>query len=263
MWIIGERINPTGKPDLISALTEQNRQFIQNEVRRQEQAGAQALDINVGVPGLDHIDAMRFVIQSAKDVTALPLVIDEQDSEVIEAALDYAGNGAWMNTPVDSEKDFTHITQLTNMFQATPLILPLKRGRLTESVSEHLEAAAQIIRRFENSGISKERIVMDAMLFPLKAGKAKLMDVLERIKRLKSDLGVRSAVGLSNLSFGLKNRETLNAGFLKLAQAAGLDVAICDPLQKQVMEIANGSDQESPESNPKEFLRLAEASLAG
>jgi 5-methyltetrahydrofolate--homocysteine methyltransferase len=263
MWIIGERINPTGKPDLISALTQKDRTFIQAEVRRQEDAGAQALDINVGVPKIDRIDAMRFVVQSARDVTALPLVIDEQDPEAIEAALDYIGNGAWINAPVDSEKDSERFAELANMFGAQMIILPLAGGRLTESVSEHVETANQILKRFEDLGIAKERVIIDAMLFSVNQAKEKVMDTLERIKRLKSDLGVRTAIGLSNISFGLENREALNAGFLRLAQAAGLDAVICDPLQKQVMEIANGSGEENSGENQKSFLKLAETCLTG
>ena len=258
MWIIGERINPTGKPELISAIIQKDRAFIQNEARRQGEAGAQALDVNVGVPGINRIDAMRFVVQSIRDVSALSLVIDEQDPEVIEAALDYIGNGALINAPLDCQKGSDHFFKLASMFQAEMLILPLKGGRLSQSVSEHVETAAVILKRFEDFGIPRKQVIIDAMLFPLKQAKEKVLEALERIKRLKSDLGVRTVVGLSNISFGLENREVLNAGFLKLAQATGLDCVICDPLQKKVMDSARGFDEGNSPADPKAFLQWAE-----
>ncbi len=258
MWIIGERINPTGKPELISAIAAKDRTLIQNEARRQGEAGAQALDVNIGIPQANRMEAMRFVVQSVRDVSALPLVIDEPDPEVIEAAFDCIGNGALMNTPIDCEKDSSRLFELAKMFQAEMLILPLKNGRLTQSVSEHLEISGFILKRLEDYGISKEQVVIDAMLFVLKQAKEKVMETLERIKRLKSELGVRTVIGLSNLSFGLKNREALNAGFLKLARLAGLNCVICDPLQAQVMAAARGSNGENSPSDQKAFLQWAE-----
>lgn len=260
MWIIGERINPTGKPGLISAIIRKDRTFIQNEARLQEKAGAQALDINVGIAGINRADAIRFVVQSVRDVTDLPLVIDEQEPEVIESALDYIGNGTWINSPVDVENNLGSIAGFAKTFEAELIILPLQEGRLTENISEHVKAADRILRCFADFGIPKERVIVDAMLFPLKQAKERVTDALERIKRLR-DLGVRTVIGLSNLSFGLGGREVLNAGFLKLAQAAGLDAVICDPLQKRVMEIANGSGKNNSDSGQKEFLKLAEACL--
>ena len=262
MWIIGERINPTGKPELISAITAKDRAFIQNEARRQDEAGACALDVNVGIPQINRIEAMRFVVQSIREVSTLPLVIDDQDPEVIEAALDYVGNGSVINAPIDSQKDSTHFFELAKMFQAEMLILPLKNGGLPQSVSEHVETAALVLKCLEHHGISKERIMIDAILFPLKKAKEKTLEALDRIKRLKTDLGVRTVIGLSNISFGLPNRQVLNAGFLRLAQAAGLDSVICDPLQEQVMKIAKGSEEGDSLSDQKSFLELAETSWA-
>ncbi|MBI4395030.1 MAG: dihydropteroate synthase [Candidatus Omnitrophica bacterium] len=261
MFIIGERINPAGKSSLASAIREGKENVIQEEAQAQERAGADRLDLQVYLPDLDRRKAIKMVVESVRSVSHLPLVIDERDPEIVAAGLQAAGMNASINSPIDCQAD-ARIFSLAKESKAETFFLPLNQNRIPLSTEEHLETSGFILKRFEEHGIPKNRIVIDAMGLALKQVKRKAIDVLERIKRLKAELGIQTVMGLSNISYGLKDRSELNARFLKLAQGCGLDFVICDPLQKEVMAVARAKAEMSSQAEMKEFFEFAETCWA-
>ena len=262
MFIIGERINPAGKADLSRAIREGKKTLIQQEAIAQERAGAQALDINVYLPDVERTQAIRIVAEGVRAVSRLRLAIDDREADVVESGLRHGGSDALINSPIDPDQVNTKIFSLAEQFNSEMIILPLKANRIPADPEEHLEISRRTLKRLEGFGISKDRVVIDAVLLALKQAKERAMNTLETIKRLKADLGVRTVIGLSNLSYGLKRRQELNARFLRLAKGCGLDVVICDPLQEEVMAAAKGAAEPSARSEEKQFLEFAETCWA-
>ena len=154
MFIIGERINPAGKPDLIQAIQKAQPSLIQKEVQAQAKAGAQALDINVSLPDLDRPQAMRFVVEHIRMVSELPLLIDDRDPNVIEAGLVKAKANGWINSPLDSDDSEARICSLVRQFNARLFFLPLKGGHVpVDSNREYLKSVRTILNRLNAAGI--------------------------------------------------------------------------------------------------------------
>ena len=258
MFIIGERINPAGKPDLALAIREGRTNLIQQEAISQERCGAQALDINVYLPGIERAQTMRSVVEVVRSVSQLPLVIDDRDSDIVEVGLRQAETNVFINSPIDIDNTSTKIFSLAKQFNAEMFILPLKQNRIPANLTEHIHLSSLVLKRLEENGISRERVIIDAMLLALREAKAKVIETLDRIKRLKAEVGVRTVIGLGNISYGLKRRQALNARFLKLAKGSGLDFVICDPLQKEVMTAAMDESETFTQSDVKKFLEFAE-----
>lgn len=259
MYVIGQRINPTGNKELTSAIREGNRAFVRGEALRQIQAGADALDVNVFVPGVNLASAMRMAVETIREAAReIPLAIDANDPDVLEAGLGAAGRKSFINSPLSARQTPKRgrILNLAKQFQPELIVLAMKGDQIPENSKETLEAGRLVLKVVEESGIVRARVILDAVLFSLKKAKEKVRETLESIKRIQGELGVRTVMGLSNISFGLKNREPLNARFLKLAKAAGLDYVICDPLQKEVMAVAREQDAEP--MNPFERKEITE-----
>lgn len=262
LFVVGERINPAGKPRLRNAIRNRKPAFLQQEALAQERAGAQALDLNVFISGLNRLEAMRFVAGSIRSVVHLPLVMDDRDPEVVREGLVQAKEGGFINSPVDVEARDEEIFKLAKQFRAGLFLLPMTHHQIPRDSAEHLRASRLLLERLEDCGIPREQVAFDAIVLALKQAKAKVVETLERIKRLKSELGVRTVIGLSNVSYRLRNRSKLNARFLKLAKACGLDVVICDPLQEEVMAVAQAEMETPGRFDKREFLEFAETCWA-
>jgi 5-methyltetrahydrofolate--homocysteine methyltransferase len=258
MFIIGERINPAGKPELSRAIRESNAAVIQREALAQERAGADALDINVFLPGIDRAQAMRITAQAVRRVSSLPLAIDDTDPDVIENGLAQVQGNGWINTPIDDAKDSEHLASIAKRYPSTIIFLPFSGAKIPEDSRAHVKAAQRIMKQLEMQGILKARAVVDAGLCALKKVRRETLQTLETLRRLKGELDIKTVIGLSNVSFGLKRREELNARFLKLAKPCGLDYVICDPLQKEVMETAKSETEAEGEADSNLFLEFAE-----
>ncbi len=259
MYVIGQRINPTGNKELTSAIREGNRAPVREEALRQIQAGADALDVNVFVPNVNLASAMKMAVETIREAALeLPLAIDADNPDILEVGLGAAGKKSFINSPLPARQTPKRgrILSLAKQFQTELIILAMKENQIPTNSKETLEASRLVLKAVEDSGIARERVIFDAVLFSLKKVKEKVRETLESIKRIRGELGVRTIMGLSNISFGLKSREPLNARFLKLAKAAGLDCVICDPLQKEVMTVVREQDAEL--MNPFEREKIAE-----
>lgn len=238
MLIIGERINPSGRPSLALALLDGNIKTFQKEALDQERAGVDALDVNVYLPRIDRLPAMQLIVQGIRCVSRLPLVIDDRDPAIIEIGLECARPAVMMNTPLSTHGIPPKVIELLHRFKAKIMFVPLGKNNPPRSRRERLRASRMIVKMLEREGISRKRVLVDAILFPVKRAKEKVIETLSTVKALRGELGVSAVIGLSNVSYGLQNRELVNAAFLRLARSAGLDAVILNPLQKTVMEAA-------------------------
>lgn len=258
MLVIGERINPSNRPQLERAIRKNDWAYIQEQAVLQERAGVQAIDINIHVPGVKPLEAMRSVVQAVRQVSQLPLAIDELAPAVVEAGLEAAGGDVLINSPIwtDQTARTRQLLSLANQYQTEILTFPMRGTQLPGSPKERVEAARRILEQFQDAGVGRDRVLVDAVLFAVKKVRAQVIETLETIKRLKEELGVRTAIGLSNVSYGLNDRPRINVRFLTLARACGVDAIICDPLQTEVMEAVRAKTK--VEFNPLERKTITE-----
>lgn len=226
--IIGERINPTGKKLLKEALETKNLSYIRNEAVIQVKAGADILDVNVGLPGIDEVDMMLEVIKKISNVN-VPLQIDSADSAVIEKAARYY-NGKPIINSVNGRKDSMEaVLPIVKKYGACVIALTLDEGGLPKNVEERLEIAGRIIKTAEAYGIGRERIFVDCLALTASEQQSPVQDTLEAMRLVKAEYGVKTVLGASNVSFGQPERKLLNRTFLAMALEAGLDAPITDP----------------------------------
>ena len=260
MFIIGQRLNLAGNISLSESIKAGQEDLIRKEVLLQEQAGADALDVHISYIKPDRGRFMAYMIDLIKSVTRLPLSIDDTDVEVVEAGIKRAGNGSLINTPVDLSQNLDRICSLAFEFKDSEFfIVPLKDKKIPDDLHSFFETSTEILRIFESRGISKKRVSIDALLFCLKEVGEKVLNTLDRIKMLKEEMGVKSVIGLSNLTYQMKQKEPIHAAFLRLARKSGLDSVICNPLEKSVMEVATSSNPSTEDKSS--FLKLAKSIL--
>ena len=241
MFVIGERINPSGRLSLALALLDGRIQVFQKEALEQERLGVDALDINIYLPRIDRVQAMRLAVQGVRCVSRLPMVVDDREAEIIRVGLECGGADIIVNTPLSSSGVDPKVIELLHQFKTKIIFVPLKKNTPPKLVRDRIRTSRTIVKELERNGISRKRMYVDALLFPVKRAKEKIVETLTTIKGLRSELGVSTVIGLSNVSYGLKHREQVNAAFLKLAKSAGLDAAILNPLQQEVMKEARAA----------------------
>lgn len=234
--VIGERINPTGKKALKEALRAGDFTYIENEGIRQAEAGAQILDVNVGLPDIDEKAAMLEAVKRLSAVTDAPLQIDSSDPEVLAAAVRSYNGKPIINSVNGKESVMEAVFPIAQKYGANLIALTLDEDGLPDSADKRLEIAERIIRRAGEYGIGPERILVDCLTLTVSAEPGGALDTLDAIRRLKKRYPVRTTLGASNVSFGLPNRKLLNAAFLTAAMYAGLDAPITDPLVPEYMD---------------------------
>lgn len=233
--IIGERINPAGKNRFIAALTERDMDYLINEGLEQREAGADILDINVGVAGIDEKALMAEAITEIQSYVDLPLQIDSIKPEVIEAAVRICNGKPIINSVNGSRESMDRIFPIARKYGASVIGLTLDERGIPETAEERLEIAERIVNSAKDYGITKEDIIIDCLTLPALTEK-EVMETIRAVRLVKEKLGVTTTLGISNISFGLPNRKLLNSAFLAMALEAGLDAPILDPLDERVME---------------------------
>ncbi len=234
--VIGERINPTGKPRLKQALRDGEWDYIMREGISQQEQGAEALDVNAGLPGINEAEALRQMVYHLQSVTDLPLQIDTADLSALEPALRIYNGKPVINSISGKERSLAHILPLMKKYGALAIALTLDDDGIPESADGRMAVARKIIDRAAQHGIGRHQFLFDPLTMALSAGDGNAAVTLECVRRLRDELGARSSLGVSNISFGLPQREKLNAAFLTLALGAGLDAAIINPHSSAVME---------------------------
>ncbi len=234
---IGEKINPTGKKKFGEAIKEGRTDLILAEARKQEEAGATALDINVGVPLIDEPAMMVKAVTAVQNVTALPLVIDSSNNDALLRGLRVYAGRALVNS-VNAEHDKLEAV-LPFVKRHGAAVLALTAGdEIPESARQRLEYAKTILDRALALGMRREDIVFDCLAVVVSAMQEGARQTLETVRLIREELGCATAVGLSNVSFGLPDRHTINNNFLAMAMANGLDAAIVNPYDEQMHKTA-------------------------
>ena len=237
--IIGERINPTGKPTFQKHLRAGNWDYILDEAAAQAAAGAQVLDVNLGLPGIDERAAMMEAVAQIPLTAALPLQIDSADPAVLEAALRRYQGKALVNSVNGKEESMRAVFPLLQKYGGTVVALLLDENGIPATVEGRLAVAEKIYRTAAEYGIGKGDILIDALTMAVGAGGEKAVQsgaevTLETVARIQA-MGGYTVLGVSNISFGLPQREIVNAAFFTMAMQRGLSAAIINPKSAAMM----------------------------
>ncbi len=240
--IIGERINPTGKKALQAELREGRLDIVENMAVEQVENGASILDINLGMNGIDEKEMMVKVVQEVTAITNVPLSIDSSHVGVIEAALRiYPGRALINSISLETEK-FEKLLPIAKKYGAMFILLPLSDKGLPKDSDEKKENIHTILDAALELGLSKEDIIVDGLVNTVGANKDAAIQTLETIRYCKEELNLATTVGLSNISFGMPERQFVNSTFLAFAIQAGLTMAIANPSQDLLVNTAFASD---------------------
>lgn len=245
---IGERINPTGKPRLKEALANASYDLAISEAVAQIEAGADILDVNVGVPGIDEPRALRELTERLQATVSAPLQLDSANPHALEAACrGYAGRPL-INSVNGKAESLASVLPIAARYGATIVGLTLDEDGIPPSAEGRLAIAERIIDAALSAGLQLEDIAIDCLVMAAATNQPEVPEILEAVRLCKERLGVRTVLGISNVSFGLPARPVLNASFLTAALACGLDLPIINPLEPRYREavaafrIINGQD---------------------
>ena len=233
--IIGERINPTGKKKLKAALTEGDTAYVLREAVSQAEAGAHVLDVNVGVPGLDEAAVLDATVQAVQGVTDLPIQIDTSDPVALERALRHVNGKPLVNSVNGKEESMRAVLPLVAKYGGAVVALTLDEAGIPSTAEGRLAIARKILARGAAYGLGPSDFVIDVLCLAVSADANSANVVLESLRRVRDELGCRTVLGVSNISFGLPARPLLNGAFYTLAMGAGLSAAIINPLSDEMM----------------------------
>ena len=233
--IIGERINPTGKKMLKEALRNKDMDYIYREGVTQADAGADVLVVNVGLPEIDEPQMMENAVLGLQSILNTPLQIDTSDTVAMEKALRIYNGKAMVNSVNGKEKVMEEVFPLVKKYGGVLVCLTLDENGIPETVQGRMDIAKRIIEKAEEYGITKENLVFDPLCMTVSTNKDNAKITLECIEKLTNDLGVKTVLGVSNVSFGLPNRELLNSTFFALAMQKGLSAGIINPKSESMM----------------------------
>ena len=239
--LIGERINPTGKKKFQELIRNGDHTMIEEFVAQQEAAGAQVLDINMGMSGIDEKETLLQVMEEVSLLTSLPLCIDSSYVNVQESALRRYPGRALINSISYEKEKFENLLPIAKKYGAMFILLPLSDEGLPKSLEEKKEIIHKIMDRALELGMKKEDIIVDGLVTTVGANPNAALETLETIRYCKS-LGLATVCGLSNISFGLPERGYINATFLTMAIANGLTMAIANPNQDLLVSSMLASD---------------------
>jgi 5-methyltetrahydrofolate--homocysteine methyltransferase len=232
--IIGERINPTGRKKLQTALQEGNFDIVRQDAVAQVEAGAEILDVNVGVPGADEPALLTRAINAIREVTDVPLCIDTADPVALEAALKIYEGKALANSVNGEEARLRSVLPLVKEYGAAVIGLCMDDEGIPPTAEGRFAVARKIIERAGRLGIPAEDVVIDPLALTLGADHRAGRIALEAMEMIVEEFGVNITMGVSNISFGMPDRRALNATFIAMAIHAGLTCPIVNPLHEEI-----------------------------
>lgn len=233
--VVGERINPTGKKRLQQALREGDSAYPCSQAAAQSEAGAEILDVNAGLPGIDEAATLERLVKDLQAVTDLPLQLDSSNPEALSRALRIYNGKPIVNSVNGEQKTLDAILPLCKKYGAAVVGLTLDEKGIPTSAEARFAIAERIVQAATAAGIPREDIYIDCLTLTASAQQEGAVQTLEALTRCKRELGVRTVLGVSNISFGLPCRSYLNTTFLTMAMAAGLDLAIMNPNTPEMM----------------------------
>jgi len=242
LTIIGERINPTGKKDLQAELLEGKTTLARQYAREQSHKGADLLDVNAGMPGIDEVATITRVVRDLSCSTDTPLCIDSSLPKAIEAALRIYPGRALINSISAEENKLDVLLKIAKTYGAMFILLPLGGKKLPRTAQERIPLIEEIFSAAQKYGFTREDIIVDALTMAVSADPQAPLETLKTISWCASTFGCRTVLGLSNVSFGLPERTWINAAFLSMACTNGLTHAIANPGSEEFMNIKRASD---------------------
>jgi len=240
--IIGERINPTGRKLLAEEMRNGDFSRVERDVIAQVEAGAHMLDVNAGIPLADEPGILARTVQLAQSLTDLPLSIDSSIVEALEAGLAVYRGKALVNSVTGEEDRLERVLPLVRKYGAAVVAISNDETGISMDPDVRFAIARKIVERAADHGIPREDVVVDPLVMPIGALATAGRQVFRLLGRLRDELGVNSTCGASNVSFGLPNREGINASFLTMAMASGLTSAITNPLLAEVRQAVMAGD---------------------
>jgi len=240
--MIGERINPTGRKILAAEMAAGNFTRVSADALAQVQAGAQMLDVNAGIPLADEPAILARAVQLVQSITDVPLSIDSSIVAALEAGLAVYKGKALVNSVTGEEERLESVLPLVKKYGAAVVAISNDETGISEDPDVRFAIAKKIVERAADHGIPSCDVVVDPLVMPIGAINLAGRQVMQLLQRLRTELKVNSTCGASNVSFGLPNRNGINAAFLTMAIGAGLTSAITNPLHAEVMQACLGAD---------------------
>lgn len=234
--IIGERINPTGKKKFKQALKDHDMDYILKEAIMQEEKGAHILDVNVGLPDIDEVAMMKEAVTSLQSVTSLPLQIDTVNIQAMETALRVYNGKPMVNSVSGKQESMDAVFPLIQKYGGVVIGLTLDEAGIPETADGRVRIAEKIIKEAAKYGIEKKDIVIDVLCMTISSEPEGAIITLEALRRVRSELGVHTVLGVSNISFGLPCRPVVNANFYTMALYNGLSAGIINPASEDMMK---------------------------
>ena len=227
--MIGERINPTGRSKLAASLEKGDMTLVQRDALRQVEAGAQVLDVNVGVSGADEAALMLQALQAVREVTDVPLCIDSANPKVLATGLAAYKGKALVNSVNGEEAKLKEVLPLVAQYKAAVVALTMDDNGIPNDVPTRLAIADKIVNEAAKLGIPVEDVIIDPLAMSVAADDQAGKAALEALRQIREHLGVNQTIGASNISYGLPDRRAVNTVFLAMAVMNGLTCPITDP----------------------------------
>lgn len=234
--VVGETINPSGRKGMKDALIKGDMDFILTEAISQKEAGADMLNINVGLPQIDEKEMMMNVIREIQGIVNIPFQIDSTTPEVIEAAVRVYNGRPVINSVNGKEESMRNIFPIVRKYGTCVIGLTLDDRGMPKTAEERVEIAGRIIDTAASYGIPKEDIIIDCLVLTVSTQQAEVMETLKAVSMVKKKYGVNTLLGISNISYGLPHREVLNRNYLAMALTHGLDAPIVNPAAEGIMD---------------------------
>lgn len=234
--LIGERINPTGKKRFKTALIENDMDYILSEAVSEEEAGAQILDVNVGLGEIDECEVLTRAVKEIQAVTSLPLQIDTSDPMAMESALRIYNGKPLINSVSGKRESIKAVFPLVKKYGGSVIALTLDENGIPETAEGRIEIAKKILSAAEEYGIKKKDIIFDTLVMTVSTGSAAARETLKALRYIKYELGCHTSLGVSNVSYGLPSRDAINGVFFALALENGLSAAIMNPHSCEMMK---------------------------
>ena len=254
--VCGERLNPTGKKKLKEAILNEDYNYLIQEAYKQSELGVEVLDLNVGLPKIDEVNVMVNAVKNIQQFINVPLQIDSSNKDAIEKGVRYYNGIPLINSVNGEDEVMDKVFPIAKKYGAVVLGLTLDNNGVPSTAEKRFEIAKRIIKKAEEYGIPKHRVMIDTLVLTASAEQDLVKETLKALSLVK-ELGVKTALGVSNVSFGLPNRPLLNRTFLTMALYNGLTMPIMNPFDKEMMGAINafnvliGNDKES-----KEYINL-------
>lgn len=256
--LIGERINPTGKKLFKEALRNHDIGYVLNEGIKQKENGVHVLDVNVGLPEIDEPKLLTECVEELQSVISLPLQIDTTNVNAMESALRVYNGKAMINSVNGKEEVMNEIFPLAKKYGGLVVCLTLDEDGIPDSAQRRIEIAEKIINRAKDFGIDKKDLIFDPLAMAISSDSSQALVTLDAVKMLTDKLHVKTSLGVSNVSFGLPNREFITASFFTMAMQNGLSGAIMNPFSVEMMKAYYGFNALSMlDDNCAEYIDFA------